>query len=89
MERDNSHSLSNELADSTIFKGDICGPIAATMSESMFLIVISRWRNAFDGLKETNDYKFLSAAGSLMKIMVDYTYWFYQMNACHFHVLFS
>ncbi|OAY48388.1 hypothetical protein MANES_06G155000v8 [Manihot esculenta] len=70
MERDNSHSLSNELADSTIFKGDICGPIAATMSESMFLIVISRWRNAFDGLKETNDYKFLSAAGSLMKIMI-------------------
>ncbi|XP_021655710.2 uncharacterized protein LOC110646535 isoform X2 [Hevea brasiliensis] len=70
MEKDNSHGLSNECTDSTLFKGDICGPIAASMNESMFLIVISRWHNAFDGLKETNDYKFLSAAGSLMKIMI-------------------
>ena len=57
-------------ADSTIFRGDICGPIAESMNESMFQLVILKWRNAFDGLKETNDYKFLSAAGSLMKNMV-------------------
>lgn len=40
------------------------------MNESMFQLVISKWRYAFDGLKETHDYKFLSAAGSLLKIMV-------------------
>lgn len=57
-------------ADVTYFKGEICGPIAASMNESMFSLVISRWRNAFDGLKETNNYKFLSAASSLMKTMV-------------------
>ncbi|RWR93245.1 Timeless protein [Cinnamomum micranthum f. kanehirae] len=57
-------------ADDTLFHGDICGPIAATMNEAMFLLVISKWRDAFDGLKETNDYKFLSASGSLMKDMI-------------------
>ncbi|KAK6925919.1 Timeless, N-terminal [Dillenia turbinata] len=56
--------------DSTLFKGDICGPIAATMNESMFKLVIFKWQNAFEGLKETNDYKFLSAAGSSMKAML-------------------
>lgn len=40
------------------------------MNESMFQLVISKWRSAFDALKETHDYKFLSAAGSLMKNMV-------------------
>ncbi|KAF8020353.1 hypothetical protein BT93_G0911 [Corymbia citriodora subsp. variegata] len=59
---------SNE--DSSLFSGDICGPIAASMNESMFLMVISKWRDAFDGLKETKDYKFLSAAGSLLKAMI-------------------
>lgn len=42
------------------------------MNESMFLLVMSRWRHAFDVLKEAKDYKFLSAAGCLMKIMVNY-----------------
>lgn len=45
-------------------------PIAATMNEAMLLLVVFKWRNAFDGLKKTNDYKFLSAAGPLMKNMV-------------------
>lgn len=36
----------------------------------MFDIVISRWRETYEALKETNDYKTLSAAGSLMKNMV-------------------
>ncbi|RVW37198.1 Protein timeless-like [Vitis vinifera] len=67
---DTSETFANEYADSTFFKGDICGPIAATMNEAMFLLVVLKWRNAFDGLKETNDYKFLSAAGSLMKNMI-------------------
>ncbi|KAK3014955.1 hypothetical protein RJ639_008115, partial [Escallonia herrerae] len=69
--KDNTSEASpNHLVDSTFFKGSICGPIAASMNESMFLLVITKWRDAFDGLKETKDHKFLSAAGSLMKIMV-------------------
>ncbi|KAL6533264.1 hypothetical protein OROMI_027376 [Orobanche minor] len=56
--------------DNTLFKGNICGPIAETMNESMFLMVVSKWRFAFEGLKQTNDYKFLSAAGSLVKTMI-------------------
>ena len=73
MEKDNSQAFSDEYADNTSFKGGICGPIAASMNESMFLLVISRWKNAFEGLKVTHDYKFLSAAGALMRIMVNYT----------------
>ncbi|KAF5186178.1 Timeless family protein [Thalictrum thalictroides] len=60
----------NKCADNTLFQGDICGPIAATMNEAMFLLVTSKWRYAFESLKETNDYKSLSAAGSLMKNMI-------------------
>ncbi|KAL6509275.1 hypothetical protein OROGR_022585 [Orobanche gracilis] len=56
--------------DNTLFKGNICGPIAETMNESMFLMVVSKWHSAFEGLKQTSDYKFLSAAGSLMKTMI-------------------
>ncbi|XP_073109120.1 uncharacterized protein [Elaeis guineensis] len=52
------------------FHGNLCGPIAATMNEAMFLLVMSKWREAFEGLKETSDYKSLSAAGSLMKNMI-------------------
>lgn len=67
---DPSEAVSDTHLDNTLFGGDICGPIAATMNESMFQLVISRWRVAFEGLKETHDYKFLSAAGCLMKYMV-------------------
>ncbi|CAM8896515.1 unnamed protein product [Rhodiola kirilowii] len=56
--------------DCTLFNGNICGPIASSMNESMFLLVISKWRQAFEGLKETNNYKFLSAAGSVMKTLI-------------------
>ncbi|OVA16539.1 Timeless protein [Macleaya cordata] len=66
---DTSETVINKFADST-FQGDICGPIAATLNEAMFLLVIYKWRSAFEGLKETNDYKFLSVAGSLMKNMI-------------------
>ncbi|KAL0304359.1 UNVERIFIED_CONTAM: hypothetical protein Sradi_6304000 [Sesamum radiatum] len=55
--------------DNTLFTGNICGPIAETLNESMFLMVISKWRYAFEGLKQTNDYKFLSAAGSLIRML--------------------
>ena len=65
-----SESSGDRDADSTSFEGNIYGSISETMNESMFLLVISKWRTAFDGLKETNNYKFLSAAGSLTKIMV-------------------
>ncbi|XP_052180758.1 uncharacterized protein LOC127793960 [Diospyros lotus] len=60
----------NHHADNTLFKGNICGPIAASMNESMFLLVVSKWRYAYESLKETSDYKFVSAAESLMKIMI-------------------
>lgn len=83
---DTSETFANEYADSTFFKGDICGPIAATMNEAMFLLVVLKWRNAFDGLKETNDYKFLSAAGSLMKNMVTFTSF---LNLMFWHASFD
>lgn len=63
-------SPSDHLDDNLPFLGDICGPVAATLNEGMFNLVISRWREAYDSLKETHDYKTLSAAGSLMKNMV-------------------
>ncbi|GER46687.1 topoisomerase 1-associated factor, partial [Striga asiatica] len=56
--------------ETTIFNGSICGPIAETLNESMFLLVISKWRSTFESLKQTNDYKFLSVAGSLVKTMI-------------------
>lgn len=66
---DNEASTS-PIADNTLFKGSICGPIAETLNEPMFLMVISKWHYAFEGLKQTNNYKLLSAAGSLTKVMV-------------------
>ncbi|XP_062149653.1 uncharacterized protein LOC133858182 isoform X3 [Alnus glutinosa] len=67
---DISEAFVDKDANSIIFRGDICGPITESMNESMFQLVILKWRDAFDGLKETHDYKFLSAAGSLMKTMI-------------------
>ncbi|XP_012440064.1 uncharacterized protein LOC105765487 isoform X2 [Gossypium raimondii] len=65
-----SEASADNCADDSFFQGDVCGPIAASMNESMFQLVISSWRNALEGLKETNDYKFLSAASSLLKNMI-------------------
>lgn len=79
----------NCYADSTLFKGNICGPIAASMNESMFLLVLSKWRDAYDGLKETKNYKFVSAAGSLMKIMVVVTCFIYYVPIINFFRTFS
>ncbi|XP_057527293.1 topoisomerase 1-associated factor 1 isoform X2 [Amaranthus tricolor] len=56
--------------DSTLFKGELCGPIASTLNDSMFGLVIAKWQFAFDGLKEIKNNAFLSVAGSLLKIMV-------------------
>lgn len=67
---DTSEVLDDTHDDNTHFGGDICGPIAASMNESMFQLVFSHWRNTFEGLKETQNFKFLSAAGSVMKKMV-------------------
>nr|CAB3464414.1 unnamed protein product [Digitaria exilis] len=67
-------SPSNGHDDNQPFHGDICGPVGSTLNEDMFNIVISRWRETNESLKETNDYKTLSAAGSLMKTMIDMIY---------------
>lgn len=74
----------NHHADSTLFKGNKCGPIAASMNESMFLLLFSKWQYAYDGLKETKDYKFVSAAGSLMKIMVVCTCFIFYVSIWYF-----
>ena len=79
-EADTLEASTNPHTDSTYFEGNICGPIAASMNEPMFLLVISKWRYAYDGLKETNEYKFVSAAGSLMKILVVYASLFYYIS---------
>ncbi|XP_060203765.1 uncharacterized protein LOC132632004 isoform X1 [Lycium barbarum] len=57
-------------AGSTLFRGCICGPIAESLNESMFQLVLLRWRYSLETLKETNDRKFLYVAGSLMKTML-------------------
>uniref|UniRef100_A0A452ZYN5 Timeless N-terminal domain-containing protein n=1 Tax=Aegilops tauschii subsp. strangulata TaxID=200361 RepID=A0A452ZYN5_AEGTS len=60
--------------DDLPFCDDICGPVAATLNEDMFNIVLSRWREAYEDLKHSKDYKTLSAAGSLMKNMIGMIY---------------
>lgn len=74
LEKEALEASTTEFADSTLFKGNICGPIASTMDESMFKLVISKWQDASEDLKKTNNYKFMSAAGSLMKNMVINTF---------------
>ena len=70
MGADPSEVFVDKDTDNTLFAGDICGPIAASINDPMFQLVFSNWRNAFESLKETQDFKFISAAGSLMKNMV-------------------
>ncbi|CAA7024796.1 unnamed protein product [Microthlaspi erraticum] len=65
-----SEPSTDQNAGGNFSKSDICAPVAATINDRMFLLVISKWRSAFDGLKETKDFKFLSAAGSLVKTML-------------------
>ncbi|KFK26897.1 hypothetical protein AALP_AA8G307700 [Arabis alpina] len=65
-----SELSTDQNAGGNFSKSDICAPIAATINDRMFMLVISKWRCAFDGLKETKDFKFLSAAGSLLKTML-------------------
>ncbi|KAF6997707.1 hypothetical protein CFC21_013904 [Triticum aestivum] len=60
--------------DDLPFRDDICGPVAATLNEDMFNIVLSRWREAYEDLKHSKDYKTLSAADSLMKNMIGMIY---------------
>ncbi|EPS65409.1 hypothetical protein M569_09367, partial [Genlisea aurea] len=70
LDDDRMGSTSCHDDDTSFHGGSICGPIAETMSEAMFLLVISKWRYAFEGLNQTNNYKFVSVAGSLVKIMI-------------------
>ncbi|XP_027934002.1 uncharacterized protein LOC114189593 isoform X3 [Vigna unguiculata] len=67
---DTFETFGDKDAVTSDFSGQICGPIAASLNEAMFQMVISQWRHAYDGLKETNDHQFLSAAGSLLKNMI-------------------
>ncbi|KAL1206714.1 hypothetical protein V5N11_027273 [Cardamine amara subsp. amara] len=67
---DTSELSTNQNVGVNFSKSDICAPIAATINDRMFSLVISKWRCAFDGLKETKDFKFLSVVGSLMKTML-------------------
>lgn len=60
----------DEKGNDTLFRGLICGPIASTMNEAMFYMVISKWHDAFEALKETNDLKTLTTAGALVKEMI-------------------
>lgn len=57
MERDTSEAETSKFNDTTSFQGDICGPIAATLNETMFSLVIRKWRIAFEVLKETKKGK--------------------------------
>ncbi|CAJ2629929.1 unnamed protein product [Trifolium pratense] len=68
--KEDKDTFGDNDADASDFSGKICGPVEASLNESMFQLVISKWRQAYDGLKESNDYKFLSAAGSLLKNMI-------------------
>jgi timeless len=47
-----------------------CGEIAATMDEEMFNMVVSRWREYADTIKEGKEFSALAAAGALLKDMV-------------------
>lgn len=67
-------SLDGVFVDNLSFHGDFCRPIASTVNEAMFYLVISKWREIFEGLKETKYHKSLSATGSLMKNMVNTLY---------------
>ncbi|KAL2922143.1 Protein timeless-like protein [Bienertia sinuspersici] len=69
-EVNNDSSISDDDDDSTWFKGDMCGPIAATMNDSMFSLVIAKWQFAFESFKELKNNEFLSISGSLLKTMI-------------------
>ncbi|KAI3987920.1 hypothetical protein MKX01_021034 [Papaver californicum] len=57
MERNTSEAETSKFSDTTSFQGVICGPIAATLNETMFSLVIRKWRVAFEVLKETKKGK--------------------------------
>ena len=70
MGADASEGHADARTDDTLNGENICGLVAETMNDSMFQLVFSHWRNRFESLKETHEFKFMSAAGSLMKTMV-------------------
>lgn len=47
-----------------------CGEIAATMDEEMFNMVVARWREYAETIKEGKEFTALAAAGALLKDMV-------------------
>lgn len=60
----------NKDVHDTVYQGLICAPIASTMNEPIFNMVISKWHYAFETLKETHDLKSLTTAGALIKEMI-------------------
>ncbi|XP_078431748.1 timeless family protein isoform X2 [Wolffia australiana] len=62
--------LPGEKDTKPTFHADICGPVAVTMQETMFSLVITKWRYSFETLKETSDFKMLSASSAIMKSMI-------------------
>jgi timeless len=66
--KDNSDTLDSDT--SCVFQGKLCGPVASTMDEDMFAMVVSRWHMYAEGAKETKDWKSLTVTGSLFKEMV-------------------
>lgn len=70
MQKSNMQNSSSEAPLNGGCDDSFCGPIAATINEAMFFLVISKWQEWFEGLKITKNHKALSAAGSLMKKMI-------------------
>ncbi|KAI5080095.1 hypothetical protein GOP47_0005574 [Adiantum capillus-veneris] len=54
----------------SLFQGQFCGPVASTMAQDMFVMVVSRWHTYSEAAKEANDWASLSIASSLFKEMV-------------------
>ncbi|MCO5566400.1 hypothetical protein L7F22_020077 [Adiantum nelumboides] len=52
------------------FQEQLCGPVASTMDQDMFVMVVSRWHAYSEAAKEANDWTSLSIASSLFKEMV-------------------
>lgn len=58
------------LETDELFQGQLCGPIASTMDEHMFRMVVLRWQEFSESAKEKNDWIPLSVTGTLFKEMV-------------------
>ncbi|KAH7442845.1 hypothetical protein KP509_02G004400 [Ceratopteris richardii] len=70
-----SHTVRETIASldedkDCLFQGLLCGPIASTMDQDMFTMVVLQWHKFADLAKETNDWDSLSTTSSLFKEMI-------------------